>query len=419
MKLHSDDPRFTAWLLGELPPAEAEEMSRLVAGDPASQVAARQAQEFHEQLSERFGSSAEQLHPLQREKILRAARQSEPANVVALPQSFSRSSAGWWIAAAAAAAVVIGIWFQDRSAGSGGSSIANIAREISLLPVDAGSIPRSDDPSAGVSQPGGGNQAANTVISVPANGDSPDTYLQNIARDLSAAPLPRAAELPEIAPRGFLQAAIHPQVPLPLLAGSSAWKWITQSIIEEKSLPSPRMIRIEEMVNAFPSSELPRLRASAAPSPTHPGRQWIFVTIHNPLPTAKTASLIYRPAAASRYRLIGFGSQRSLDLGASRQIPANTQTTLMLEVTNAAAADLGSLELTMDETSQILPLQSETPDTRHRHLACIAAFGMKLGGDSLDRAALESELASLEALAPSPSILSSLAVVRKGLSMMP
>jgi hypothetical protein len=419
MKLHSDDPRFTAWLLGELPPAEAEEMSRLVAGDPASQVATRQAQEFHEQLSELFGTSAEQLHPLQREKILRAARQSEPANVVALPQSSTRSFAGWWIATAAAAAVVIGIWFQDRSSASGNATVANIAREISLLPVDAGNIPRSDDPSTGVSQPGGGNQAANAVISVPANGDSPDTYLQTIARDLAAAPLPRAADLPEIAPRGFLQAAIHPQVPLPLQAGSSAWKWITQSIIEEKSLPSARMIRIEEMVNAFPAPELPRLHATAAASPTHSDRQWIFVTVNNSQSTAKPASLIYRPAAVSRYRLVGFGSQRSLDLGASRQIPANTQTTLMLEVTNATATDLGRLELTIDGASQILPLHSETPDTRHRHLACIAAFGMKLGGDALNRSALESELTSLEAIATSPSVTSSLAVVRQGLSMMP
>jgi hypothetical protein len=418
MKLHTDDPRFTAWLLGELPAAEAEEMARLIAGDPASHVAIRQAQEFHDQLAGLLGTSTEQLHPLQREKILRAARQSEPANV-ALPQPCSRSFAGWWIAAAAAAALVIGIWFQGRPPGSSNSSIANIAREISLLPVDAGAIPRGDEPSAGISQPGGTGQAANTVISVPASGDTPDTYLQTIARTLSTAPLPRAAELPEIAPRSYLQASRHPQVSLPLQAGSSAWKWITQSIIEEKSLPSRRMIRLEEMVNAFPLADVPRLHASAAPAPTHPDRQWIFVSVHNAQPIAKSASLTYRPAAACRYRLIGFGSQRSLDLGASRQIPANTQTTLMLEVTNASPADLGSLELTMDETSQILPLRSETPDTRHRHLACIAAFGMKLGGDALERAALEAELASLEALAPSPSILSSLAVIRKGLAMMP
>ena len=80
-----DSPRMTAWLLGELPAQEAAEVERLVAAEPALQVAVREKQLFHARLSTLLGAEKSALEPRQRELILRSAKNNEvtpPANLV-------------------------------------------------------------------------------------------------------------------------------------------------------------------------------------------------------------------------------------------------------------------------------------------------------------------------------------------------
>lgn len=420
MKLLSDDPQFTAWLLGELPADEAAEIARQVAADPALTLAARQSQQYHQQLSEIFSQNEPALHPLQREKILMASRNKHlpaPNSLQPSPRTYT----GWWISAAAAAAIILGILLQDSKPSNHGADA--IAREISLLPVDGGSIPSNPAATTSVSQVGGGT---NEIVMPPTthSGRASDDFLQRIARDVASSPLPLASELPAQSLRHFVSSSTHPQAILPLQAGDSSWKWISRSIIEKNTLPVPQMIRVEEMVNAFPITPSAPLTATAAPSPYFPTRQWIFIHIHNATPQSQSAQLTYFAPMNTSYRLVGFSSSRSLNTGSTASIPAHTQTTLLLEVEHADAANLGKIHLVMGQSSENLPLISASPDTQHRHLACIAGFGMLLGGASLDRhsqpidhAILMREISSLEAQVSSPTQRSSLAILKKGMAM--
>ena len=64
MNLHPDDPRLSAWVLGELPADEAAEVAHAVAADPALQAAADQLRGVCNFLDGTFAAPA--LRPEQR-----------------------------------------------------------------------------------------------------------------------------------------------------------------------------------------------------------------------------------------------------------------------------------------------------------------------------------------------------------------
>ncbi len=59
MKLHQEDPRLTAYILGELAPAEAKAVEHAVAGDPALQLVLAEAEKTQSQLCELLGGGAD------------------------------------------------------------------------------------------------------------------------------------------------------------------------------------------------------------------------------------------------------------------------------------------------------------------------------------------------------------------------
>ena len=66
MKPIVDSPEFTAWLLGELPSEDAAAMERAVAADPAAQLAAREQQQFFQEIGMLMGGAQTQLDGRQR-----------------------------------------------------------------------------------------------------------------------------------------------------------------------------------------------------------------------------------------------------------------------------------------------------------------------------------------------------------------
>ena len=72
MNLHPDDPRLSAWVLGELPADEAAEVARAVAADPALQAAAGELRGVCDFLDGTFAAPV--LRPEQREAVRRAGR---------------------------------------------------------------------------------------------------------------------------------------------------------------------------------------------------------------------------------------------------------------------------------------------------------------------------------------------------------
>ena len=107
MTLHPDDPRLSAWVLGELPADEAEAVSRAVAADPALQAAADELRGVAVFLDRSF--AAPSLRPEQREAVLRAGR----TTVVDFPVR-RKTFHHWQALFATAAAIALGAFLMSR-----------------------------------------------------------------------------------------------------------------------------------------------------------------------------------------------------------------------------------------------------------------------------------------------------------------
>ncbi|MEY3894994.1 MAG: hypothetical protein RLZZ214_513, partial [Verrucomicrobiota bacterium] len=107
MKLHPEDPRITAFVLGELEPEEAAAVERAAAEDPAIQEKIREAGEIQLFIKERLATPTSQLHPRQRENIRRSVRQTEAEHKVT-------SIHPWLIPTAAAAVLALATFVMIR-----------------------------------------------------------------------------------------------------------------------------------------------------------------------------------------------------------------------------------------------------------------------------------------------------------------
>ena len=76
MKLHQEDPRLTAYALGELPPEEAAVVARAIAADPALRAAFTETEKTSHSLTETLCGEVQRLQPRQRDAIRRAAREA-------------------------------------------------------------------------------------------------------------------------------------------------------------------------------------------------------------------------------------------------------------------------------------------------------------------------------------------------------
>ena len=92
MKITPDDPRISAYLLGELGPAEAAEIERAAAADPAIRLSLDEMRRTTAFLDGLFGAGEAALHPAQREAILRAGRDADATGKVVATETLSKTA---------------------------------------------------------------------------------------------------------------------------------------------------------------------------------------------------------------------------------------------------------------------------------------------------------------------------------------
>jgi Ca-activated chloride channel family protein len=113
--MNTDDPKFTAYVLGELPPDEHEQVRQQIESDESLAAEANELRRFTENLrTELHGEPAEPLTPEQRAAVLGESL-SAPGNVIVPRVRWWRSP---WLVSSAAALVVGGlvsaVYFQAR-----------------------------------------------------------------------------------------------------------------------------------------------------------------------------------------------------------------------------------------------------------------------------------------------------------------
>jgi hypothetical protein len=340
MKLNKEDPRLTAYALGELPPEEAAAVELALATDPALRGDFEETREIRQSLLDALGGEKERLLPRQREAIRSAAKEAARQGKIENLSSH-RQVRRTWLAPMAAAAVIIGGVFL-----------------LTLIPKPNG---------AGGAKP------------VTANNDP-----------VKGGGLEGSPE----------QGAV---IRLPLKASGKSLSQITDSIRGENRMPTREEVRIPEILNSFPlktsgsaaSWDGCKVGAEILPSPWKPSASLVVVEIQGAKDGPRPLSVEYRAqeGAVISHRLIGYqtgGSEGNAD--PVSKMEANSRTLLVIEV-ESRDLRLGSLLWSVggDDAPPIPlvrdPEREVSDDARFASLVC--AFGLWLreeGGEMIDDA---------------------------------
>ncbi|WP_193210959.1 VWA domain-containing protein [Luteolibacter marinus] len=394
MKLTPDDPRLSAYLLGELPPAEAAEVERAIAADPALQLSFGDLKKVASFLEGSLSTAPPALRPAQREAVLKAGRHADSQGKVVEFASARRSWRPWLATLGAAAAVVVAVTMASRVAGPGKrtASTHDAVSEVALLPLPG---PRVSEGNAAVAA--GGQDS--TVESLQAQRLSEDAgaFLDDVSRRLTRDPLPDPARLPALKPLPPLQSSV--EIGLPVVIGQASYGWLRGWIRDRAELPPQRAVRLEEMVNTFPLPAQPAANVvseiQTAVCPWNPRNVLVAATLVGRKDMPSTVSWSFEAADGTRVRMLASAGSQSARL--PNRLPAGRSTTVLLEVEpSPGSSRLGVLKIDADGefSGTIVEKPAGAASPAMRQLGLVAAFGLWLGDAGVDAAGVETVLAS-------------------------
>ncbi|MEO5715221.1 MAG: hypothetical protein ABIT37_17210 [Luteolibacter sp.] len=378
MKLHPEDPRLTAYLLGELGPEDSAAVELAVAADPALQAALRETEGVRDILANTFApAAADQLLASQRATVMQAARQTDLSGKTVPFTTHDRTWKPWLIPLAAAAAVTVGVF------------------AIRYSPV----------------------KKSSTVTTVAPSREKPATQSTPPAVAVKEAPVVPAPEkeIPLPHSTGAVAAAESPSLDLPVLSRNQDLSGLIQTIRTERKLPARDRVRLEEILNSF-SYRLNGVTAIArAPKPTwHPDNRQEGLTAHTATLATETLPCPWKPSATLllvsirgnatddadakvvfhpnqktvfRYHLLGFTASSESSGGKTpTKLAAKSATTLAIEIEpSTATGDLGSIGWTVNgepaTTVSIARSGDNEPSDDARFAALVCAYSQWLAGE--------------------------------------
>ena len=349
MKLTPEDPRLSAYLLGELSAEEAAEVDRAVAADPAVRVSLNELQKTMSFLSGVLGGPTEEkLLPAQRQAVLRAGRDADEGGKVVEFASAKKSIRPWVTGMAAAAAIAFAAVLLNQVGGERGGATDQWADEIALLPMPG---------------PGGGGEG----LTNPAKGTAGElemqrqveqrgsAFLGEVARKLEQVRLPEVDRLP--APTNLSDFSEAPSVRLPVLVGKSSPVWVNRWMQEHGELPPKRLVRVEEFINSVSlrtTDEFAGLGYSWAVMDCPWNEDSRLLAVQVAAENASVKDVELTSLSARPRRVLGSFSRRS-DESLPTVLPTGTKTLVMMEV-RANGASLGELQIRHGGSDKVLSI---------------------------------------------------------------
>ena len=373
MNLQPDDPRLSAWVLGELPAEEADAVAQAVAADPALQAAADELRGVCNFLGGTFSAPA--LLPEQREAVRRAGR----SNVVEFPAAGKKKVQHWQALFATAAAIALGAFVVSRIETGSNSEVVQRSQPEPASPPTIRPVT------------GNGDAAGANPRHVHSADGAPDPVLADFAN----VKLPEAAQMPAITP-------LHrsADLDLPLVVGRASYDWVRGWIQEKNELPPKEAVRVEELANAFPlpSEEETetfaglRVACVSMASPWSGSGRLVGVQIANESEQARRVSWAFRPAPGARGGLVRVLASTGGASSVPTSLPAGNRTLVLIEL-SSATGDAGDLVVSAEGRSRRIPaVDSKAPGLKQA--ALIAAFGIWLRDEGIDDSRLRQILVS-------------------------
>ncbi len=370
MKLLPDDPRLTAYALGELDEAGMRLVERAVAGDPALRITLDEIERTCGWMSDVFSGGEARLRPSQRRAVMKAGTAAAASKVI----EPARPWRPWSMALAAAAAVILVAALLGHFVAPG-SPDATQLDAVALLPAPGPSTGSATRVAAG----GGETSAARMAAGVSGGGDA----FRKLAAKIQQAPLPEKSALPATTDlAGFSNSA---ELRLPVVTGTGSAVWVRRWIEERHELPPRDAVRVEEMVNIVTLPMQPlgeRLEAGVASMPCPWDARRTLVGVALRAPREAVEGLEMRSVSMRPRRVVGSYAVRS-NASLPTTLPAGRSQLVLIEF--SGRGDLGVIEL-VDGTGHAfkLPLVENPEATpRLQRAAALAAYGLWLRGEGV------------------------------------
>lgn len=314
MKINLDDPRITAFALGELSGRDAVEIARAVRSDPRVSRAVDEVRQTASVLGDVFSDDgAEMLTAAQRDAIRSAGASPVITDIGSARGSVWKKASV--AALGAAAAVVAGLWLVDDRAG----------KDVPDGMVDAGGIDWSQVDTAVLTAPvlfDGVEHEGAVAVSESAkqvsDAASEETarFRREVADRIQSASVDAADALPVLKAAEWHDPLRYPRLRVPFSSGASSWPWIKRYILDEGKLPPARAVRLEELINHF-TYEKPAglvhagVQANVEICRTPWNDDTHLLAVHVKAlpgvePGAAAAELVIEPGQVEKIRLLGY-----------------------------------------------------------------------------------------------------------------
>lgn len=422
MKLHPEDPRITAYVLGELKPEDAAAVEAAAERDPLVKTAIEETKAIGGILSERLFANKPLLRPAQRQAVLQAAREPEKiTNLVKLHDH--RSQRRPWIVSLVAAALLLFAFVlfsrmpvfsptltdANRTPSPGSTTKAkqeeaSSEEEWRVIPINIAMLPAPGPADASkVGRTFAGSPApASTLSRLAAARDEAIShaggkFFDEAAASLKDKPVPTNNDLPALSRRGSVAAAATPQLPLPIQAGNASMIWVTESIRKEHKKPPANAVRLEEILNHFPLrpageasfSNGVTLSTETLPCPWKPSANLVIIAFRGANDGDRQIQATFKadPSAVTRYRLLGYAPVAGIPDGSlPTLLPAKSLTLVAIEVEpSGTSSDFGTVEWTVNEQAAPTIALRKAPDAEPsddaRFASLLCTYAQWLAGD--------------------------------------
>ncbi len=260
-ELQPDDPRYTAYALGELTPKDQELITDRVQGDAELIEESVKTQALGRLLAETYETQNLPLHPVQRTV---AKRVDQKAQIRALRNARRRKEWFWTVSVitTAAAAVIFALFVLSQTkVSSGPTSLADASPEQLQLEVVLG--PAALVNWGGAFDGGGSSEtpsdrasAGDRDKSEVARKEFTERILNDPQRFFASAELtarqhhlPAAESFIPLQENDYLSSSENARTTVPVMAGRTSFAWVERFLRERGQLPPRDAVRLEELVN--------------------------------------------------------------------------------------------------------------------------------------------------------------------------